>query len=194
LIIVPKKLNIDWSNLKLENPRTVKDGRNGVAIERYLKSLGYAVDQHGTIDLPQIGTYGVEVKSRSVFATVPYSIGSMTLPSIEKCDWDNTSVKRKLQIQLRVMIGEDSELNGVVVDSYILDFRHPAIQSMLRSDYEEARQNLIKHDKHGTAAGGRYGFLEQQTANSFKFRITLKGMKNLEKAISNLTNSLFSYT
>lgn len=193
MTVVPISLNIDWSDLILQNPRKVTDGSNGIAVENYMRSKGFAVNSNSTVDLPKFGTHGVEIKSRGIYSTTaPWTIGTMTDNAIIKTPWDKTSFKKKLQIQFHVLIGEDINLNGIVVDSYIVDFRNPEFQETLRTAYEHARKNLM-NGNFGTAAGTRYGMLEQRTENSYAFRITAIGMKNLTNAALIGKNALFEF-
>jgi hypothetical protein len=193
MTVVPISLNIDWSDLVLLNPRKVTDGSNGIAVENYMRSKGFAVNSNSTVDLPNFGTYGVEIKSRGIYSTTaPWSIGTMTDSAIINTPWDKTSFKRKMQIQFHVLIGEDISLNGIVVDSYIVDFRSSEIQETLRTAYEHARDNL-KNGNTGTSAGTRYGMLEKRTGNSYAFRITALGMKNLTNAALLSKNALFEF-
>lgn len=193
MIVVPTSLNIDWSDINLTNPRKVTDGSNGIAVEDYMRSKGFAVNSNSTVDLPEFGTYGIEIKSRGIYSTTaPWTIGTMTDSAIISTPWDKTLFKLKMQIQFHVLIGEDINLNGIVVDSYIVDFRNPEIQKILETAYEFARKNL-KNGNSGTAAGTRYGMLEHRTGNSYAFRITAIGMKNLTNAALIGKNSLFEF-
>ena len=197
MITVPTSLNIDWSGCVLHNPNTITTGINGKLVEDYLRNCGFSVDPHGVIDLPNLGTHGVEVKTRGVNAIAPHTVGTMLLSNILNSDWDATTFKQKLCIQLRVVIGVDDTkldnvMNGIVVDSPIVDFRHAEIQAMFRSSYNKARDNL-RIGLHGTAAGSRYGFLEHRSGNSYAFRITDLGMRNAIKTASFVKNNLFEY-
>jgi hypothetical protein len=194
MAVVPVSLNIDWSDIALRNPRTITDGTNGIAVENYMRSKGFKVNSNSTLDLPNFGTYGIEIKSRGIYATTaPWTIGTMTEPTILKTPWEKTTFKRKMTIQFHVLIGEDINLNGIVTDSYIVDFRNSTIQELLRDAYELARENL-RNGYSGTASGTRYGMLEHRTANSYAFRIPPLGMKNITNSALIGKHPLFEFS
>lgn len=186
-----KNINVDWSTVKLNNPKETTDGSNGHLIENVLEDMGFPVDRSATTDLP-----GMEVKSKSVHSGSDWSIGRMTYQNIVQTPWADSSVKEKIQRQYQLSIAENPhDASGVVTGAKVVDFTHHLIQDELEAAYEDCRQQLISNgaSNHCTVKSD-IGYFEYKIGTSYQFRIRNASMKKLVSIASATTNSLFKFS
>jgi hypothetical protein len=185
-----KNINVDWSTIKLNNPKETTDGSNGHLIENVLEDMGFPVDRSATTDLP-----GMEVKSKSLHSGADWSIGRMTYNDIAQTKWSNSSVKEKMQRQYQLTIAENPyDSSGIVTGAVVVDFTHHVIQAELETAYEDCRQQLITNGSsdHATVKSD-ISYFEYKVGNSYQFRIRHASMKKLVSMAHATSNSLFTF-
>lgn len=161
-----------------------KDNTAARQIENMLINDGYNFNLGKGVDLPDDG---IEVKSRLKESTSSHTVGNMTDYDIIVTPYRQSSIFPKLQKQMRV----EHTCNHIVKVEYY-DFSQPFIQDLLEEAYEAARASIAAgYTPH--APGTRFGYFEYHASNSYKFRITDAGMKDLEKMSKSTFNTLFEY-
>jgi hypothetical protein len=184
-----KNINVDWSLVKLNNPKETIDGSNGHLVENVLEDIGFPLDRVATTDLP-----GMEVKSKSKYSKTSWTIGRMTYNKIVNTPWADSPIKEKMQKQYQLIISEKTyDASGVITDAKVVDFTFHEIQKILEKAYENCRQQLINNSgNHGTVKSD-IAYFEYRKGNSYQFRIKNSSMKNLVSQASALSNPLFDF-
>jgi hypothetical protein len=165
-------------------------GGSGRAFERMLKSQGIGIDNGNRPDIKINKDTGVEVKTRDIDAVSPVTTGSMTVDTIINTPWEQSSVCKKLQQQMRV-----KTKNGVILPgaNNVYDFSGWHIQSLFKEAYNICQAKLAAGDRSNTIAGNKWGYFEQCThsANSYIFRHSDNAFKKIERLSRSTFNDLF---
>ena len=155
----------------------------GFQVEQMLKQEGWPV-QSGTG--PDIQLWGIEIKTRNIFATSMQTVGRITEKALKITPYDRSSIKQKIQRQIRVYH------NGLyIVDAQYYDFSQEYIQENLREAYEIGIQKVIEGCNTDWIPGKKNSWAnfeadKHATSKQYQFRISEKCYKKLE-AMSRLT-------
>lgn len=146
----------------------------GYWVEDQLEEDGHTVNRGAGCDLAD---YNVEVKSRKIGSKSAHTVGSMTASDIVNTDYDNSAVKNKIQVQLRV----EYNSSNVIVNNRIYDFSDELIQDKIRHAYESGREEIAAGITGNNTTTNGVGIFEKiKGTNQWQFRITEAGMKKIK--------------
>lgn len=136
--------------------------------------------------------YGVEVKSKDITSNSPWTVTSATAKSIISTEFDESTMKEKLQQWLVISLRD-----GVVINEQCYDFRHPAIQRKFANAYNTFRNALINNEignsRFMKVELGQFEFDENK--GNWSYRIPVSEMTKLfnESTILGRNNNLLEF-
>lgn len=159
-------------NQILYSKQTRDTGIVGKVIEIELQRQGLKVDvETAGPDLPD---YNVEIKSHKKGSSSDISIGSMTVNDLKNIDYQNSTIKSKLQSVRWIEYDENSPFYdpsvSVVTEDETYDFSKPYIQNEIEAQYNAYRQDIIQNSDQ-YKKNTRRGWWEKKSDNSWAFRI-----------------------
>lgn len=177
-----KKLNTSFKGIKLPCTTTA-----GTDFEKVLKDRGNPVNTGQCADYPELD---LEVKTKSIESKSANVIGTMSRCDIINTPYENSSICKKMQQQLRVETEE-----GVVINEDIFDFSPKFIQDLIKESYEIGRKALNVENPPHYVNCTRYGYFEKRrhTADSYMYRINVNAMKEIERLSKSTFRNIFHY-
>lgn len=91
---------------------------------------------------PDLTAFGIEIKTQDVDTESDLSIGSISLPALDRCDYINSPVFHKLQALLLI---SRSDTYRVITDVQLHYLDNDEIQSKLDASYNEAKLKVLDH-------------------------------------------------
>jgi len=162
--LLGKKLDVTWG------------GASGRSAESLLRKQGVPL-QNGAG--PDNYITGVEYKTRNLGATSGVSMGTSSVDDIERLDYNQTDLCKKLQYQKWFYTKE-----GEVEDEQLFDFTKKVLQEIFKADFDYIK-NHFHNDPFSFPdyISARWGYWEKEDGYSYKYRMTWRKMKKI-KAIS----------
>lgn len=161
----------------------INPGKVGIWAEEQLMDSGYDLNQGKGADIPDLGC---EVKTRSVEAHSPITIGAISKQEIMDTPYDDSHIKDKTQTIYKV---SHSSVHKEVVTAEIVDLSCDDCQDILRDGYENIRKQLPNVGDKKYVRGNKHVIAEKQNNGAWQIRVTDRGFKTLE-AIAGQQKSL----
>lgn len=174
---------VDIHTCIVGKPVTGDNDQIGFQVENYLRAEGWPVQSGAG---PDIKVWGIEIKTRNIFATSMQTVGRITEQALKITPYDQSSIKQKIQRQIRVYH------NGLnILDAKFYDFSPEYIQENIREAYEIGRQKVIEGCNSDWIPGKKNSWAnfeadKHATSRQYQFRISENCYKKLE-AMSRLT-------
>lgn len=166
------------------------DATRGVFVHQHFEQEGWPMNHGRGADIPK---YNIEVKSRRLNAVSPLTIGTVKFQDLLTVPYEKSLVAEKMQYQLRVTVDQDSIVTAVDV----CDFTPEFIQDMIKKGYDQVKSNARQLKDQGlpkTIPGNKYCYAERtQNTDSYRMRLSPKGMNDLIQASKSTFDSIFIY-
>lgn len=167
----------------MEMPVTQRrsNGDVGNYVEEQLKKQGIPIDS-GTAGA-DVAAFDLEIKTRKRGSNAPITVGSMSLDRILRTDYNNSTIKEKLQTVRSIEYDENSIFHepgtSVVKEDTVIDLTDPEIQKILEFQYEYGRLEVM--DKFDWPVHTTAGWWEKKDNTTWAFRIPFSNWKNFKK-------------
>jgi hypothetical protein len=152
-------------------------GAIGMQVHEHIAQHGHNMNPSDGCDMPDLK---VEVKSRKRGSRSAHTIGTVSIDTVLNCEYEQTVLYEKSQHVYKVTHVPDTLKTNIVQDVRLWDFSIPECQHKLKQAYNIIRQKVRSGCRDKRITGNRFGNLERQASGSYQFRLTNKGMQDLE--------------